>query len=177
MVLIGAGTLRAENVNFALPMELHEIRAARGLSPVPLAAVLSPSAQLPLDRTFFTSGEFPSVVFTTENARSENKEALKPYAQVVVVGENDVDLSDLMSILTTDFGVKRLVVEGGPSLNASMIRAGFANELFWTVAPKMIGGRELSMVQTPDLLSDLGVPLQLSSAYAIGNEVYLRYRF
>lgn len=177
MVLIGAGTLRAENINFALPVDLQEARVSRGLSRVPFAAVLSPSAELPLNRTFFTSQEFTSIVFTTKKARPERIRELEGHAQVVVVGESDIGLPHLMSVLATQFGVKRVVIEGGPTLNASMVRARYADELFWTVAPKVVGGRELSMIQTPELLSDTGLPLRLISAYAFKDEVYLRYAF
>ncbi len=175
MVLVGAGTLRKENIDFRLPAPLRERRVARGLTPVPVAAVLSPSADLPLNRTFFTSNEFPSVVFTMRRAPAEKIRQLEGLAQVVYVGDADVDLSQLMSVLTTELGVKRLVVEGGPTLNFSLIKAGFADELFWTVAPKVVGGHELTMIQGPELLVERASRLRLVSAYSYENEIYLRY--
>ncbi|MBI4320640.1 MAG: dihydrofolate reductase family protein [Chloroflexi bacterium] len=177
MVIVGAGTLRNEDVNFSLPAALQERRLLRGLGPHPLAAVISASAELPLQRKFFQSADFESIVFTSERADRARIRALESYARVIVVGQKDVDLNRLMSILVDDLGVKRLLVEGGPTLNFSFVDAGYADELFWTVAPKIVGGRELTMVEGKGLDPGRVAKLKLLSAFAYNEELYLRYRF
>ncbi|MDA8189218.1 MAG: dihydrofolate reductase family protein [Dehalococcoidales bacterium] len=175
MVLIGAGTLRAENVDFRMPDHLQEKRLARGLTGVPLAAVLSPSADLPLDRTFFTSKQFTAIVLCTEQADPRKVKELSSRVQVLSVGKAKVELRTMLSVLLADFGVKRLVVEGGPTLNFSLIEAGLADELFLTICPKIVGGHETSIVQGTGFSPDRVPLLRLVSAHACDNELFLRY--
>lgn len=177
MILIGARTLRKENVSFTLPPDLQRERVTRGLSPVPLAAVLSASGELPLDRSFFQSKEFQSMVFVTESAEPRRLKELEEHARVLVVGERTVDLNDLLGILRRDMGVKRLLVEGGPGLNHAFIQSGLVDELFLTLSPKIVAGREISPVEGARFPGDGVAQLQLVSAYAYRSELFLRFRF
>lgn len=177
MVLIGAGTLRGENVDFRLAPELQQKRIASGKSPAPIAAVLSASAELPLDRTFFQSKEFEAIVFVTKRANPRQVELIEKHAKVMVVGDKTIDISILAQVLVRDLGVRRLVVEGGPSLYHAFIASRLADELFFTLSPKITAGRELTPVEGPRFPGDGVVPLRLVSAFAYQNEIFLRYEF
>jgi len=177
MVLIGAGTLRGENVDFRLPAELRMARVARGMSPTPMAAVLSASGELPLDRTFFRSKEFEAIVFISRSADPRRVRAIEKHARVVVVGEQTVDIGALAKTLTQDLGVKRLVIEGGPRLYHAFIASNLVDELFLTLSPKIVAGREVSPIEGPRFPGDGVVRLRLVSAYAFHDELFLRYEF
>ncbi len=177
LVLVGANTLRAENINFCLTEELQRRRVVQGKSPAPLAAVLSASGDLPLDRTFFQSKEFESIVFVSGRADPRRVQEMEKYARVIVVGQDTVDIKQLAGILWHDLGIRRMTVEGGPGLNYAFIANGLADELFLTVAPKVVAGREITPVEGPSLPGVRAVDLELISAYAHQSELYLRYRF
>lgn len=177
-VLNGAGTLRAEDINPSLPPDLQGERVARGLSAQPMAAVVSSTAHLPLQRRFFRSQEFESLVFTTERADPEGLRLLRQHAKVFLVGAERPDLGLVMKILRAQLGVNRLLVEGGPSVNYSLTEAGMADELFWTVSPRIYGARDArTMVEGPGLPVERLASLELLSAYMHESELYLRYRF
>jgi len=51
-----------------------------------------------------------------------------------------VDLPLLMTALSEEFGVRRLLVEGGGTVHRSMIAAGLYDELHLILCPFVIGG-------------------------------------
>ncbi|MGI5834978.1 MAG: RibD family protein [Chloroflexota bacterium] len=176
-VMVGGETLRRENVNPSVPAEMHSRRKALGLAPQPVAIVVTASADLPLTGTFFRAGGFPPVVMTTEQVPKDRVEALKPHARVLVAGRECVDPTLMMKILVDELGVRRLVVEGGPNLNGTLLANGLVDELFCTVAPKMVGGSALrTIVEGPALPLDRLARLELVSLYHHENELFCRYR-
>ncbi len=177
-VLVGAETLRQENVNPSVPPDMQDERIARGMAPQPTAIVVTASAELPTDRTFFRSTAFPRVVVTTRRAPQARVEALEQHARVIRAGDDRVDVVLMMRMLAEELGLRRLLVEGGPSLNAALIAHGLVDELFWTVAPKIVGGEALkTMVEGAPLPPDRIARLEMVSLYHHESELFLRYRF
>lgn len=176
-VLVGAETLRRENVNPSVPIDLQDRRVARGMAPQPTAIVVTSTADLPLDRTFFKSTAFPRVVVTTRRAPQARVEVLEEHARVVRAGDEEVDLVLMMRLLAEDLGIRWLVAEGGPSLNSALFARGMVDELFWTVAPKIIGGTAMrTMVEGRAFPADRLPRLQIVSLYHHEGELFLRYR-
>ena len=69
VVLNGAGTLRVSGSSSRLGVpELEERRIRRGREPLPVAAVLSSTGDLPLDRDFFRARDFRAVVYLSDAA-------------------------------------------------------------------------------------------------------------
>jgi riboflavin biosynthesis pyrimidine reductase len=63
-----------------------------------------------------------------------------PHVQVVTAGHGEiVDLHEAVRILRKDFGIRRLLCEGGPTLYGYMSGAGLIDEKFVTVSPVEIG--------------------------------------
>jgi riboflavin biosynthesis pyrimidine reductase len=96
-----------------------------------------------------------------------------------------VDLRWLLEYLRTEHAVDRLLVEGGPALNRSMIDGGLADEIFLTLAPKILSGREAAILRGDAVLrgeteeaeaADRSRSLELLSVYSSGSELFLRYR-
>lgn len=177
-VLIGAGTLRAEEIEFRLPADVAAARAARGLPPHLIVVVVTARADLPLYRRLFTL-ETPQVVPVVLTARRANPAALRrlpSWTRVLTVGDEEVDLPAAMAILARDLGLRRAVLEGGPSLNAAMLAHGLVDEVFATLSPKILGGPALTMVAGAAPLPGGLRDLRLISAYGYGSELFLRYR-
>lgn len=176
LVIRGAQTVRANPVYPRVPAELVPIRRSKGLTDQPLAALISNSCNVPLDADIFTSGPRRPLVITSDRAPADRVASLRDVADVLVVGDDGVDLQLALQRLRHEFGVERILLEGGPSLNYHFLRQRLVDELFWTVAPKMIGGSaELSWVEGEDLFDPL-MQLKLVSAYTLQDELFLRYR-
>ncbi len=58
----------------------------------------------------------------------------------VIQYDNQVDLSDLMSKMKNQFGVKRITIQSGGTLNAEWIRKGLIDNVSIVIAPCLIGG-------------------------------------
>ena len=179
MVLTGAGTLRAEGFNPGVKAEQVAARVGRNLSAQPIAGLVTVSGDIPPDCHFVRRSDLERVVFTCERgvlAHQGAFERLAAVARIVVVGEDTIDLRAAAEFARQELGVRRLLVEGGPTLNQAMLTAGLVDELFLTVAPRLVGGRSLAIVDadvppTPDLAT-----LRLLSICSHQSELFLRYR-
>jgi 2,5-diamino-6-(ribosylamino)-4(3H)-pyrimidinone 5'-phosphate reductase len=177
-VMNGAETLRKEKVNPMVPAEMEGGRDALGMTAQPAAIVLTGTADLPLDNPFFTKEGFRRLVVTTRRAPAERVAALQERASVIQFEGDAVDLPELMSVLVKEHGIHKLLCEGGPTTNAGLISAGLVDELFWTIAPKIVGGVTLrSLVEGAPLPLDSIPRLELISLHHHEGELYLRYRF
>lgn len=176
-ILTGAGTLRAEDINPTLPPDLQQKRVAQGRAPNPIAAILSASGDLPLDRKFFSLTGFQRVVFVSASAPADRIERLQARAQVFVQDPERPTLPQVMSVFRTELGVGSLLCEGGPQLNSELVHLGYADELFLTIAPRVVGGSGKTITEGPPLPREQIRPVELVSMSARDSELFLRYRF
>jgi 2,5-diamino-6-(ribosylamino)-4(3H)-pyrimidinone 5'-phosphate reductase len=169
-VMIGAGTLRTERYGRIVPDP--EERAGRerdGLSPDPLAVVVSGRLDIPWDAPLFTQGSGRVLIFTV----SETEPPDTPTPVGVVRHQGRVDLSTALTHLRTENGVRALLCEGGPRLHSQLIDAGLVDELFVTHAPKLAGGEGPGLVTG---LPELERPLELAWLLEQDGELFARYR-
>lgn len=91
-------------------------------------------------------------------------------------GDKRVDLSLLMSYLHEE-GIEKLMLEGGATLNFSMIKAGLIDEIRICVAPMVVGGANAKTFfdgEGFDLMDD-AVRLELTDSYTLGKDLILTY--
>jgi riboflavin biosynthesis pyrimidine reductase len=159
VVLHGAATVRADPLSARVPRHLADQRLARGMTAQPLGAIVTASGFLPYDHPYFAS---PAVVYVTSDASVDVPAEVKRVPDVPAV------IDDLASR-----GVKRILCEGGPRLNAALLDAGLVDELYFTLAPKLAGGADpLTIVHGGTFPV---VPLQLLSLQEHDGELFLRY--
>lgn len=175
-VMIAAGTLRAEICDPRVDPPFVQRRLERGLPAQPLAVSVSASLDLEPTNRFLVNGPERTVVLTTEAAAAEREARLKPYAAVLRRGECTVDLAMALRMLAADYGVRRVLCEGGPSLNQQLLDASLIDELFWTVAPKLAGGAGATMVQGRSPTVRIAARLELVSLFEEQSELFARYR-
>ena len=175
-VLVGAGTLREEEVDLGVPEELAEKRIEEGLSRQPLGGVLTGSGRIPTERRLFRSAStVPLVVIASAGSSEEGLlEASAQGAEVIQTpGEGLPEPREVIKALRKVFGVRRILLEGGPSVNHSFLSCGLVDEIFLTLAPKLTGGED------PAILEGRALPNppkpRLLSAYLYRDELFLRY--
>lgn len=181
VVLNGAGTLRTSGSSSRLrDADLAAVRAERGLSPNPIAAVLTGSGEVPLDRLFFTSDEFRAIVYLGSDAASAQAEAIEATGREVVRVPAEDPAPSMLRHMRAELGATRVLVEGGPTLNGMMLDGGFIDEYFLTIGPRLVGGDETLTPVRSRRPSTAALVRQLSLVSAVPNaetgEVYLRYR-
>jgi riboflavin biosynthesis pyrimidine reductase len=175
-VLVGAGTLRAENYLPGVPASFAALREARGLAPQPLAVLVSGSGELPAERAYFRRAEVRRLLLTGEAGAAHLAPELACRLEVRVAGPERVDLPAALRLLRADYGVRWLLCEGGPRLNHGLLAAALVDELFLTLAPKLVGSAGPTVVEGAPFPPEAPVPLELLALHADGAELYLRYR-
>jgi len=136
-IMVGVGTILADNPKLNVKSkELREKRLREGRTENPLKVVVDSKCRIPDDAQVFDG---KVIVAVSKLAKRESLERIAKKAQIVVLGEEKVDLNSLLNFLY-DQGVRRLMVEGGGTLISSLLREGLVDEMFIYYAPIIIGG-------------------------------------
>jgi riboflavin-specific deaminase-like protein len=169
-VMVGAGTLRAERYGRLIrDAARREQRLAAGLAPDPLAVVVSASLALASDVPIFQAPEQRVVAITASDG---NVDACA--AQIEYLRSSPVELAGALAHLRADGGVRSILCEGGPHLNASLLAAGLVDELFLTIFPKLAGGTGALTIVGDSPLFD-PPPLELVWLLESDGELFARY--
>lgn len=175
VVLVAAGTLRTEGYGPAsLPLALIEARRRRGQTDVPTIAVISRSCRLDWQSRFFTAAAARPVVVTVAGARPDDRSRAAEVADVVLAGEDGVELARALAALV-ERGARSVLAEGGPTLNGQLARAGLLDELCLTLSPRLVGG-DAKRILTPAVL-DAPLAGRLASVCEQDGFLFLRYLF
>ncbi|HEX4363894.1 MAG TPA: dihydrofolate reductase family protein [Solirubrobacteraceae bacterium] len=170
-VMIGAGTLRIERYGRLVRDPVRrELRIAAGLEPDPLAIVVSASLRLPADLPLLQDGDSRVVIVTSSAETLAGTRASIDHLRF-----ETVDMGAALARLRSEHGVRSILCEGGPHLNASLVNAGLIDELFLTTVPSLAGGAgSLSIFDDVPL----GAPLALALQWLLEHEgdLFARYR-
>ena len=154
-VVVGAGTLRSDDPRLSVRLEDY-----RGAQPVPV--VVAGSKPLPASARIY--GREP-IFFVTE----ANPD-LPVTDQVVAWSPDGVDLGSMLKALAGR-GMLSLLVEGGPTLSASLLRADLVDRLVLYMGARIAGGRGLPIFN--EAFSTLGAarPVEIREVRKIGPDV------
>jgi 2,5-diamino-6-(ribosylamino)-4(3H)-pyrimidinone 5'-phosphate reductase len=167
-VMIGANTLRAEK----LSLGLDEFSSGRQ----PIAVIVTNTGDLPLDTNLITAKQQEVLVVTGQDTPDRFVNLLRESATVLQVSASPsggANLEQTLEILRAEHEVELMLVEGGPSLNQSLISGNLADELFLTLAPKLLGGT--SDLTILDIQALAPIDAKLLSVHLAGSELFLRY--
>lgn len=143
VVLVGAGTVRAENYSGAQfsPVQ-RQARQRRGQAEVPPVAVVTNRGVIDHDAKIFTRTEVPPLILTSAGAVADARRRLGSVAEVVDASGPKSDRVDAATALTilADRGLFRVLAEGGPQFLGLLIEHDLLDELCLTVAPLLVGG-------------------------------------
>lgn len=139
-IMVGIGTVLSDNPSLTVKSaRRREGRTAAGLEENPARIVVDSMARTPVDADILVKGAGKRIVAVSAAAPAERVEALRERAEVIVAGEETVDLAALMEALGA-MGVRRLMVEGGGTLIWGLFQAGLVDELRTYVGSVVIGG-------------------------------------
>ncbi|WP_203590453.1 pyrimidine reductase family protein [Streptomyces sp. SID13031] len=139
VVLVGAGTLRAEQYNgLRLGKDRRVWRAEQGWPENPVLAVVSARLDLSPGSSVFTEAPVRPIVITCESAPAQQRKALAEVADVLACGDDEVDLTKAVAELA-ERGLSQILCEGGPHLLGSLTSADLVDEMCLTVSPVLAG--------------------------------------
>ncbi|MFC0556390.1 pyrimidine reductase family protein [Planotetraspora thailandica] len=140
VVLAGASTVRTEGYGPARPRESWTA-LREGRPPAPPIAVVTRRLDLDLGGPLFTEAEpyARPIIITTESAPQDRLDEAAKNADVIIAGEERVDMLAAVRDLRGR-GLGRILCEGGPRLNAQLAAAGLVDEVSLTISPLLLGG-------------------------------------
>ena len=176
-ILVGAGTIIADDPTFTEHGKYKELRLQRALAPNPIKVVVSGSGSVPETARMFRPNGAPALVFTTECMPPSRLALLQRVAEVHCVGETTVNFRRVVEILGEVYQVKQLLIEGGGQVNFDLFRAGLIDEIYLTLCPKIIGGRDVVTNVEGDGFDFLDiVDVELLDQRTVDSEIFLHYR-
>jgi riboflavin biosynthesis pyrimidine reductase len=153
--------------------------------PRPLLVVVSGSGKLELERAIFRVPEARTVVMTTptgKNALTTAGAAKLSSVQIHTLDSSSgaIDPLAMLRLLHEQYGIRRLLHEGGPSLFGEFMAAQAVDELFLTLSPQIAGRTSdavrPALVQGTAFMPECAPWFQLLSVKQSADHLYLRYQ-
>ncbi|MBN2735157.1 MAG: dihydrofolate reductase family protein [Methanomicrobiaceae archaeon] len=167
-IMVGSNTIKIDN-------SFLTVRYVNGENPV--RVIPNSTGDIPLDSNVLGS-DAKTIVAVSKKAPLERIEAIKEKgADVLVCGEDKVELPLLMEILYSEYAVRKMMVEGGPTLNYYMLQDRLVDEVRLIHLPFIVGGAD-----TPSLVGGMHIDseeemfrLTLKSHYMCGTNLVTEY--
>ncbi len=175
-IMVGIGTVLADDPR----LTVHKIDAKPEDNPVRI--VVDSKGRTPIDARI-TNDDAKTVIAIANEYKDEFKSSDKYETfknrgvKFFFSGQNRVDLKALMSYLHEE-GIDRLMLEGGSTLNFSMIKSGLIDEISICVAPMIVGGENAKTFfdgEGFDFMDD-AVKLKLTDSYTLDKDLILHYK-
>lgn len=169
-IMVGLGTLLGDDPKLT-------VKLARVANP--MRVIVDSKARTPLNAYVVkTASQTPTIIGVTSRASTRKVRALQKAGVTVVTcgSASRVSLPLLLRRLW-DRGVRRMLLEGGGTLNWSMLSEGLVDEVSVAISPRILGG-----AGSVTLADGVGVErvedalrLRLVSTKAYGSDIVLRY--
>ena len=139
-IMVGIGTVLADDPSLTIKSEKRrEERKRERKDENPWRIVVDSTARTPVDAEVLNKGEGKRIIAVSQRAILENVGQLGEKADVLVCGMEEVDLKKLLHDLWLR-GVRRVMVEGGATLNWSLISQKLVDMIYTYVGNMIVGG-------------------------------------
>lgn len=175
-IMVGINTVIADDPR----LTVHKIESKKEDNPI--RVVVDGKGRIPIESRI-TNDDAPTIIAVSDDYKSDltasdKYQVLKNNGvDFFFAGEKQVDLVKLMNYLY-EKGVKTLMLEGGSTLNFSMIKEGLIDEIRICVAPMVVGGVNAISLFGGDgfMTMDESVKLELVDSFSCGKDLVLKYK-
>ena len=139
-ILVGINTVKRDN-------PLLNVRLVRGKNP--LRIILDSNGQISSESKIIkTCNKIPTLIVVSKKISKRNLKRLEKFPlEIIVLGQKITDIKKLLKLLTTR-KIRKILVEGGSTVNWDFIEKDLIDELIITVAPYVAGGKNsISLVE------------------------------
>ena len=170
-IMVGINTVIADDPR----LTVHKIESKKEDNPI--RVVVDGKGRIPIESRI-TNDDAPTIIAVSDDYKSDltasdKYQVLKNKGvDFFFAGEKQVDLVKLMNYLY-EKGVKTLMLEGGSTLNFSMIKDGLIDEIRICVAPMVVGGANAISLFGGDgfMTMDESVKLELVDSFSCGKDL------
>jgi 2,5-diamino-6-(ribosylamino)-4(3H)-pyrimidinone 5'-phosphate reductase len=177
-IMVGIGTVLADDPSLTVKSEdLRRWRASLGKEENPARVVVDSKGRTPQDASVLRKGPGKRIIGCSRSADPGATGRLSQFADIIVAGDDKVDLDGLLEGLSR-MGITTLMVEGGGTLLWSLFEKGLVDEMFQFIGNIVIGG---SGSPTPSdgpgfLLESQFTRMELISAAPLDEGVLLHWK-
>ena len=169
-IIIGKNTVNLDN-------PLLTVRHTKGKNPVRI--ILDSSGTIKSNSKIIqTCNKVPTVIVVSELISEKNLQRLRKFSlEIIVCGKNSVNIPKLLGVLLKK-GIKKILLEGGGTVNWSFVKKNLIDEAIVTLAPYIIGGKNtISLVEGIGFKNlDNSIKLKLKKIQKNKNELVLFYK-
>lgn len=141
-VMVGIGTVLADDPSLTVKNpDLKIRRQQEGKPEHPVRVVIDSKARISSEASVLNKGDGLRVVAVSGRADPARVDMLRKKATVIVAGDEEVDLARVLDELGA-MGIRRLMVEGGGTLIAGLVRAWLVDEIYTYIGSIVIGGKD-----------------------------------
>lgn len=168
-ILVGKNTVMHDD-------PLLTVRYTKGKNPVRI--ILDSQGNISSkSKILQTSNEVPTIIAVSKKITKSNLKKLYKFpVEVIITGENSVNIKSLLKKLS-DKKITTILVEGGGTINWEFVRQNLFDELIITLSPFLIGGNNtISFIQGNGFDKISKSPnLRLKSIKRLENHLVLNY--
>ncbi|MDR0900475.1 MAG: 2,5-diamino-6-(ribosylamino)-4(3H)-pyrimidinone 5'-phosphate reductase [Methanobrevibacter sp.] len=168
-IMVGINTVIADDPR----LTVHKIASKKEDNPIRI--VVDSKGKTPIDSRILNNDADTIIAISGNNQEKANDFYDK--ADIFVSGKEQVNLNELMNYLYKK-GIKTLMLEGGSTLNFSMIKEGLIDEIKIAIAPMIAGGKDSKTLFDGngfDFMKD-AIQLDLENSYSLGKDFILEYK-
>ena len=170
-IMIGRRTLLVDDPKLT-------VKFVKGLRPYRI--IVDSKAQTPLSSYVVrTARDIPPIIAVTSAAQKKRIQVLQMRGVTLLVcGNGPLVSTKILLRRLGALGIRKILLEGGGTLNWSMISNGLVDEISVAITPRIIGGaRATSLVEGKgSALVKEGVKLKLVTARRYGPDLVLGYK-
>ena len=168
-ILVGINTVLLDD-------PILTVRYAKGKNPV--RVVLDSRGTISSkSRILKTCSKIPTIIAVSKTATRKNIKRLNKHPiEILITGDKKINVKKLLKFLLRK-KIKRILLEGGGTINWEFINQGLIDEIIITITPFLVGGKDsISLVEGQgfDKISK-SKKFKLRKIIRMGNELVLHY--
>jgi 5-amino-6-(5-phosphoribosylamino)uracil reductase len=152
-------------------------REVRGQAPYPLRVIVSNEGRINPALKIFQTDISRIVIFSTTRMPRKYQLALREKATLRLSDTRGVDLSRMLQLLRSEYGVRRVACEGGAELFRGLLELQLVDQLNLTIAPHIFGGKAApTLTGRGTAFLPASVRCSLVEMHIVGDECFAQYR-